>query len=57
MVASLFQIVVGFSGLIGFISRFIGPLTVAPTISLIGLSLYSAAGDYAGECQSLVTNA
>ncbi|XP_043943392.1 solute carrier family 23 member 1-like [Protopterus annectens] len=49
MVASCFQIVVGFSGLIGFIMRFIGPLTIAPTISLIGLSLFDSAGNDAGS--------
>lgn len=48
MVASLLQILLGFSGLIGFLMRFIGPLTIAPTISLIGLSLYDAAGVKAG---------
>ncbi|XP_028998042.1 solute carrier family 23 member 1-like [Betta splendens] len=49
MVASLLQIVVGFSGLIGLLMRFIGPLTVAPTVSLIGLSLYDSAGAKAGS--------
>ncbi|XP_041832678.1 solute carrier family 23 member 1-like [Melanotaenia boesemani] len=49
MVASLLQILVGFSGLIGFLMRFIGPLTIAPTVSLIGLSLYDSAGDKAGS--------
>lgn len=49
MVASLLQIVVGFSGLIGFLMRFIGPLTIAPTVSLIGLSLYDTAGEKAGS--------
>lgn len=48
MVASMLQIVVGFSGLIGFLMRFIGPLTIAPTVSLIGLSLYDTAGNKAG---------
>lgn len=48
MVASLLQIALGFSGLISFLMRFIGPLTIAPTISLIGLSLYDAAGAKAG---------
>ena len=41
--------VVGFSGLIGFVMRFIGPLTIAPTITLIGLSLYEPAGVKAGS--------
>ncbi|KAL4612830.1 solute carrier family 23 member 1-like [Arapaima gigas] len=49
MVASCFQIMVGFSGLIGFFMRFIGPLTIAPTISLIGLSLFDSAGANAGN--------
>ncbi|CAJ1077433.1 solute carrier family 23 member 1-like [Xyrichtys novacula] len=49
MVASLLQILVGFSGLIGFLMRFIGPLTIAPTVSLIGLSLYDSAGTKLGS--------
>uniref|UniRef100_A0A7N6BRU5 Uncharacterized protein n=1 Tax=Anabas testudineus TaxID=64144 RepID=A0A7N6BRU5_ANATE len=49
MVGSLFQVFVGFSGLIGLFMRFIGPLTIAPTISLIGLSLFDSAGDSAGN--------
>ncbi|XP_052770614.1 solute carrier family 23 member 2-like isoform X1 [Mya arenaria] len=39
MVASLTQVFLGCTGLIGVLMRFIGPLTIAPTISLIGLSL------------------
>lgn len=49
MVSSLFQMFIGFSGLIGFLLRFIGPITVTPTISLVGLSLYGASSDYAGS--------
>ncbi|XP_060780332.1 xan_ur_permease domain-containing protein [Neoarius graeffei] len=49
MVGSLFQMLVGFSGLIGLFMQFIGPLTVAPTISLIGLSLFDSAGMNAGN--------
>nr|XP_044636435.1 solute carrier family 23 member 1-like isoform X4 [Equus asinus] len=48
MVASCVQILVGFSGLIGFLMRFIGPLTIAPTISLVALPLFSSAGNNAG---------
>ncbi|CAJ1057161.1 xan_ur_permease domain-containing protein [Xyrichtys novacula] len=48
MVGSLFQVFVGFSGLIGLFMRFIGPLTIAPTIALIGLSLFDSAGTSAG---------
>lgn len=49
MVGSIFQVFVGFSGLIGLFMRFIGPLTIAPTISLIGLSLFDSAGTSAGN--------
>lgn len=49
MVASLFQVVIGFSGIMGFLLRFIGPLSIAPTIALIGLSLFSAASSFASE--------
>uniref|UniRef100_A0A674PBF3 Solute carrier family 23 member 4 n=1 Tax=Takifugu rubripes TaxID=31033 RepID=A0A674PBF3_TAKRU len=48
IMGSLFQMFVGFSGLIGHFMRFIGPLTIAPTISLIGLSLFDSAGTSAG---------
>lgn len=48
MVASLLQILVGFSGIIGFLMRFIGPLTIAPTITLIGLSLFESSAAKAG---------
>ncbi|XP_038608919.1 LOW QUALITY PROTEIN: solute carrier family 23 member 1-like [Tachyglossus aculeatus] len=48
MVASCVQILVGFSGLIGFLVRFIGPLTIAPTISLVALPLFDSAGTDAG---------
>lgn len=49
MIASCFQIFIGFSGLIGFLMRFIGPLTIAPTITLVALPLFGSAGDDAGQ--------
>nr|XP_008256371.1 solute carrier family 23 member 1 [Oryctolagus cuniculus] len=48
MVASCVQMLVGFSGLIGFLLRFIGPLTIAPTIALVALPLFDSAGADAG---------
>ncbi|XP_063106608.1 solute carrier family 23 member 1-like isoform X2 [Cavia porcellus] len=48
MVASCVQILVGFSGLIGFVMRFIGPLTIAPTISLVALPLFESTGEDVG---------
>ncbi|XP_037692029.1 solute carrier family 23 member 1-like isoform X2 [Choloepus didactylus] len=49
MVASCVQILVGFSGLLGILMRFIGPLTIAPTISLVALPLFDSAGNDAGS--------
>ncbi|GAB1608775.1 solute carrier family 23 member 1-like [Argonauta hians] len=43
MVASLLQIVVGFTGLLEFFLPLIGPLTITPTITLIGLALFQDA--------------
>jgi len=56
MVAALFQIVIGFSGLVGFLLRFIGPLTIAPTVTLVGLSLFQAAAYFSGTNPGLFTN-
>ncbi|RUS74744.1 hypothetical protein EGW08_017495, partial [Elysia chlorotica] len=42
-IASLFQIVIGASGLMSIILRYVGPLTITPTITLIGLSLFEVA--------------
>ncbi|NXE60720.1 S23A1 protein, partial [Calcarius ornatus] len=49
IVTACFQIFVGFSGLIGFLMKFIGPLTIAPTITLVVLPLFETAGDMAGQ--------
>ncbi|XP_048580199.1 solute carrier family 23 member 1 isoform X2 [Nematostella vectensis] len=49
MVSSLFQIVIGFSGVLGVLLKFIGPITIAPTIALIGLSLFHVAAEHAGS--------
>ncbi|XP_030645635.1 solute carrier family 23 member 2 [Chanos chanos] len=48
LVASLLQIVLGLTGLVGLVLRFIGPLAIAPTINLIGLSLFIQAGKKSG---------
>ncbi|XP_062596493.1 solute carrier family 23 member 1-like isoform X2 [Saccostrea cucullata] len=39
MLASLTQILIGATGLLGWLLKFIGPLTIVPTITLVGLSL------------------
>lgn len=48
MVAAMFQILIGFTGLVGFLLRFVGPLTIAPTITLVGLALFQASADFSG---------
>ncbi|XP_063301361.1 solute carrier family 23 member 1 [Pelobates fuscus] len=49
IVSSLVEVIIGFIGLPGALLSYIGPLTVAPTISLIGLSVFEAAGQRAGS--------
>ncbi|KAL3863438.1 hypothetical protein ACJMK2_005194 [Sinanodonta woodiana] len=44
--ASVTQLVIGGTGIMGFFMKFIGPLTIAPTISLIGLSLTGVASNF-----------
>ena len=47
IVASLFQLIIGYFGIIGLILRFITPLTIAPAVSMVGLALFEVAGSYA----------
>ncbi len=49
MIAALFQVMIGFSGLMGLMVKFIGPLTIVPTIALVGLPLFKTAADFASE--------
>lgn len=49
MVSSLVEVFIGLLGLPGALLNYIGPLTVTPTVSLIGLSVFQAAGDRAGS--------
>ncbi|KAL5007387.1 hypothetical protein ScPMuIL_016193 [Solemya velum] len=43
MVSCVFQVVIGFTGIMGLILQYIGPLAIAPTITLTGMSLFEAA--------------
>jgi nucleobase transporter 1/2 len=43
------EIVVGYTGLVGKLLRFVGPITIAPTIALIGLSLFRFGAPEAGR--------
>ncbi|XP_066572480.1 solute carrier family 23 member 1 isoform X2 [Amia ocellicauda] len=47
--SSLVEVLIGFIGVPGLLLNYIGPLTVTPTVSLIGLSVFQAAGDRAGS--------
>ncbi|XP_071670985.1 solute carrier family 23 member 1 isoform X2 [Patagioenas fasciata] len=49
VVSSLVEVVIGLLGLPGALLSYIGPLTVTPTVSLIGLSVFQAAGERAGS--------
>lgn len=49
IVSSLIEVFIGLLGLPGLMLRFVGPLTIAPTVSLIGLSVFTTAGDRAGS--------
>lgn len=41
IIGSFVEIIIGFSGAIGYIKKYLGPITIAPTIALIGLALYA----------------
>ncbi|KAK0160844.1 hypothetical protein PV328_008210 [Microctonus aethiopoides] len=48
-VSALFQVIVGFGGIIGYLLKFITPLTIVPTVSLVGLSLFENAASAASQ--------
>jgi uracil-xanthine permease len=41
MIASVVEIVLGYTGIMGQLRKLISPITIAPTIAMIGLALYS----------------
>ena len=49
IVGSLLEIGLGYSGLVGKLLRFVGPVTIAPTVALIGLSLFRFGAPIAGS--------
>ena len=49
ILAGLFEFLIGFSGIVGVIMRFIGPLTISPVICLIGLSVMEPALEKASQ--------
>uniref|UniRef100_A0A672TC64 Solute carrier family 23 member 2 n=1 Tax=Sinocyclocheilus grahami TaxID=75366 RepID=A0A672TC64_SINGR len=49
IVSSLIEVIIGALGLPGVLLKYIGPLTITPTVTLIGLSGFQAAGERAGK--------
>ncbi|XP_075973954.1 solute carrier family 23 member 2 [Anticarsia gemmatalis] len=48
-VSALFQVIFGYFGVIGSFLRFVTPLTIAPTVALVGLTLFDHAADAASQ--------
>ncbi|CAH0579530.1 unnamed protein product [Chrysodeixis includens] len=48
-VSALFQVFCGYFGVIGSFLRFVTPLTIAPTVALVGLTLFEHAADAASQ--------
>jgi len=46
---SFFEIIIGASGLMGRFLKYVGPITIAPTIALIGLALFKFGAPEAGR--------
>lgn len=42
---SVFQITLGLTGLVGVLTRWITPLAIVPTVTLVGISLFDVCGD------------
>lgn len=50
IVGSIFQCIMGFSGLMSLVLRFINPVVVAPTAAAVGLAFFSYGFPQAGAC-------
>lgn len=48
ILGALTEIFIGATGMIGLLLRFVGPITIAPTIALIGLALFKFGAPVAG---------
>lgn len=49
IISSTVEVVIGFCGLPGLLLEYIGPLTITPTVTLIGLSVFATAAERAGS--------
>lgn len=59
LVASIIQCLIGFTGLMGIVLRFIGPITIAVTLAMIGIGVFPLIMNLAGKhwCISIPTAA
>lgn len=48
-VSACVQVVIGYTGLVGKLLKIITPLTIVPTVSLVGLTLFKHAGETASK--------
>lgn len=48
-VSAIFQFVIGYTGAVGKLLKIITPLTIVPTVALVGLTLFQHAGDTASK--------
>ena len=53
IISGIVQMVIGYTGAVTVILRFISPVTIAPVIAAIGLGLYSAGFSGVANCWSL----
>ena len=49
LIGAAIEMLIGFSGLIGLVRRFLSPVVIGPVIMLIGLALYGAGAPMAGQ--------
>ncbi|XP_069697558.1 solute carrier family 23 member 2-like isoform X2 [Periplaneta americana] len=48
-VSAIFQAAIGYFGIVGVLLRYVTPLTIVPTVSLVGLSLFENAAEAASQ--------
>lgn len=48
ILGSLFEVLIGLTGFVGFLLKYITPLAIVPTITLIGIGLFELAAKEAG---------
>lgn len=49
LAGAIAEMIVGFTGLVGKLVRFVSPVAIAPTIALIGLALFEFGAPFAGK--------